>query len=284
MNIQEAIRAIRPLDAAAMVQCKDRWNHIAKPVHGFGKFEEAFMQIAGIQRTEKIHIEKSAVIAAFGDGGPEACQTQEKSENRKMAEGFQRGNTYGAILADTVGADLISLDISGVSSVSEALEAGLYTAEQCKDKGIQILAAGDIGTALVCSEKEYDKETILEELERDGRYDILALAGVYIGGAAWGIPVVCDGYSALLGVAAAKKFSGLTASYVIPAQAGKEAPVRKLMERLALEPFLDCSMGVGQGAGASMCLGLLQMAKQVYDNADTFYDVGIKPYKVTGCH
>ena len=45
------------------------WNKIAKPLHGLGLLEDALVQIAAIQGTEDISLEKKAVIVMCADNG-----------------------------------------------------------------------------------------------------------------------------------------------------------------------------------------------------------------------
>ena len=40
MNLQEAVKEIRPLDEKAMEQAREHWDSIAHPLHSLGKLED----------------------------------------------------------------------------------------------------------------------------------------------------------------------------------------------------------------------------------------------------
>ena len=48
MNLQEAVKEIRPLDEKAMEQAREHWDSIAHPLHSLGKLEDMVVLIAGI--------------------------------------------------------------------------------------------------------------------------------------------------------------------------------------------------------------------------------------------
>lgn len=45
-----------------MIKAKAHWNGIAKPLHGLGLMEEIITQIAGIQNTVDVHIDKGLLL------------------------------------------------------------------------------------------------------------------------------------------------------------------------------------------------------------------------------
>ena len=56
------------------------------------------------------------------------------------------------------------------------------------------------------------------------------------------------------------------------------------MRHLAMEPYLNLSMGLGEGTGAVALMPLLDMAMDVYRGMDTFEQIEIEPYQPFGCH
>ena len=53
MNLQEAVKEIRPLDEKAMEQAREHWDSIAHPLHSLGKLEDMVVQIAGLQEIQE---------------------------------------------------------------------------------------------------------------------------------------------------------------------------------------------------------------------------------------
>ena len=61
--------AIEPQDKAAMARAKARWDGIAKPLDGLGKFETAIIRIAGLSGSEAVSIGKRTVVVLCADNG-----------------------------------------------------------------------------------------------------------------------------------------------------------------------------------------------------------------------
>ena len=67
--LQETIRGIRPADAQARKAAWAHWDSLCKPLRGFGKLEEMVAALAGIQRTDRPHLEKRAAVIMGADNG-----------------------------------------------------------------------------------------------------------------------------------------------------------------------------------------------------------------------
>ena len=59
MTLEETIRRIRSVDQKAKEDAKAHWDGLGKPLGSLGRLEDVIVQIAGIQRTPQIHIEKT---------------------------------------------------------------------------------------------------------------------------------------------------------------------------------------------------------------------------------
>ncbi|MEF9945378.1 MAG: nicotinate-nucleotide--dimethylbenzimidazole phosphoribosyltransferase [Lachnospiraceae bacterium] len=351
MKLEETIKSIRPLDAIAMTACKEKWNGLVKPIHGFGRFEDTFMQIAGIQRSENIFIENKKLIIMCADNGVvEEGVSQTGSETTaKIARRFKNGSTCSAVMAKKAGVEIIPIDIGMIEDVGlssykvrcgtdnmvhgpamtreeavQAIEAGIQIACDCKNQGTHLLVAGDLGIGntttasaitSVCTGESVDAVTgrgaglefegfkrkkeairtaieknkpnskdVLDVLAKVGGLDIAGLVGIYLGGAACGIPIVIDGYASAVAAFLANRLSPMIGSYVIPFHITKEPGMEAIFKKLSITPLFYGEMGVGEGTGAVLLLPLLDMMKEVYDGADTFEEAEILPYQVFGCH
>ncbi|MEG0591178.1 MAG: nicotinate-nucleotide--dimethylbenzimidazole phosphoribosyltransferase, partial [Lachnospiraceae bacterium] len=125
---------------------------------------------------------------------------------------------------------------------------------------------------------------VLDVLAKVGGLDIAGLVGIYLGGAACGIPIVIDGYASAVAAFLANRLSPMIGSYVIPFHITKEPGMEAIFKKLSITPLFYGEMGVGEGTGALLLLPLLDMMKEVYDGADTFEEAEILPYQVFGCH
>lgn len=351
MNLEETIKAIRPLDAEAMEACKNRWNQLAKPIHGLGRMEEVSMQIAGIQRTHKLVISKRALIIMCADNGvvEEGISQTDSSVTAVVANNFAIGATSACIMARQAGVDVYPVDIGvavdtniytekiryGTGNIvkgpaltreeaCKAIEVGIGMAGKCKEKGYHILVTGEMGigntttssavaAVLLAEEVEVmtgrgaglsfaglqkkqevikkaiavnrpDKKDPVDVIAKVGGLDIAGLVGVFLGGAALGMPIIIDGFISAVAAYAASRLNPLIRSYAIPSHMSKEQGMIKLMERMAMEPYLHCDFCLGEGTGAVAFLPMLDMTNTVYDEMRTFEEIEIVPYEPFGCH
>lgn len=192
----------------------------------------------------------------------------------------------------------------------KALEVGISMAEELKEKGYGIIATGEMGigntttssaiTSVLLQvdpeevtgrgaglsseglEKKVsvirkaialhqpDREDILDVLSKVGGLDIAGMAGVFLGGAALGIPVVADGFISCVAALCAVRMCPAVRDYIITSHKSKEPAANMILEALDIPVFLDCDMCLGEGSGAVAIYPLLDMALAVYNGMTTF--------------
>ena len=113
---------------------------------------------------------------------------------------------------------------------------------------------------------------VLAEL---GGFEIGALAGAMIGGAAAGLPIVLDGLivgaAALLAVALCPSVR----PYLIASHRSVEPGHRIVLELLELEPLMDLGLRLGEGSGAAIALHLIRLACRLPREMATFDEAGV---------
>ena len=117
-----------------------------------------------------------------------------------------------------------------------------------------------------------EKEDVLDVLSKVGGLDIAGMAGIFIGGAALGIPVVADGFISCVAALCAVRMCPAVRDYVITSHKSKEPATVMILEALGIPVFLDCDMCLGEGSGAVAIYPLLDMAMAVYNSMSTFAD------------
>ena len=172
LTFQETIEKIKPLDSPSMEAAKNRWDSIAHPLHSLGLMEDLVVQIAGIGRSQEIHIEKKALVSMCADNGVvEEGVTQSGQEiTALVAENFLKNQATSSLFCKQVGADLIPIDIGMVTDTIvprkkvaygtknmakepamtyeqaiQSIEVGIQTVEELKEKGYGLLATGEMG-------------------------------------------------------------------------------------------------------------------------------------------
>ena len=124
-----------------------------------------------------------------------------------------------------------------------------------------------------------DKNDALDVLAKVGGLDIAGLAGVFLGGALCGVPVLADGFISCVSAIVAERLCPAAADYVLASHASKEPAGRLVTEAMGARPFLYADMCLGEGTGAVAVMPLLDMALAVYDGMSTFEDISIEAYE-----
>jgi nicotinate-nucleotide--dimethylbenzimidazole phosphoribosyltransferase len=115
----------------------------------------------------------------------------------------------------------------------------------------------------------------LDILAKVGGFEIGGLAGLVIGAAAHGIPVVCDGLISTAGALIGCELAPSAKAYLFASHNSVESGHRSMLERLGLVPLFDLQFRLGEGTGAAMGMHLLDAATRVLADIKTFAEVGI---------
>lgn len=108
-----------------------------------------------------------------------------------------------------------------------------------------------------------------------GGLEIAGLAGLILGGAAYRVPVLLDGFITGAAALIAAQLQPLTKEYLIASHLSVECGHRVALERLGLKPLLDLQLRLGEGTGACLALSLLQAAIKVMTRMATFQEAGV---------
>ena len=115
----------------------------------------------------------------------------------------------------------------------------------------------------------------LETLAALGGYEIAALAGFIVGGAAAGVPVVVDGLIADAALLAAERLVPGVAARCIAGHRSVEPGAAAVLEELGLEPVLDLDLRLGEGSGACLALSIVESAARILAEMATFDAAGV---------
>lgn len=129
--------------------------------------------------------------------------------------------------------------------------------------------------ARVRRKKLTDAVEIMAEI---GGYEIAGLAGVFLGGAKYGIPVVIDGAISAVAALCAVNIDQRVKNYILASHKSKEAACSLALEKLGVKAVIDGEMCLGEGTGAVALFPLLDMAINVYGKMGSFEDFNIEAY------
>ena len=173
MTLEETMQKIHPVDVAAMAAAKQHWDGLGKPLGSLGRLEKALIQIAGIQRTGDVHIDRKALVIMCADNGVvEEGVTQCGQEvTATVAENFLDEKSCVAIMCRRAGTKICPVDIGmavdtprvekrkiayGTKNMAKepamtreqavaAIEVGIAKAEELHAQGYEMLATGEMG-------------------------------------------------------------------------------------------------------------------------------------------
>ena len=115
----------------------------------------------------------------------------------------------------------------------------------------------------------------LDILSKVGGLEIGGLAGLVLGAAAHGIPVICDGLISTAGALIACELAPAARQYLFASHKSVEIGHKYMHDRLGLTPLIDLQFRLGEGTGAAVCMELLDLSTRILADIKTFEEVGI---------
>jgi nicotinate-nucleotide--dimethylbenzimidazole phosphoribosyltransferase len=198
---------------------------------------------------------------------------------------------------------------------AQALEIGIEIARELADSGVTLIGIGEMGianstpaAAILCAltgvapESMVGRGTGLDDagmrrktevvmraleihraafasgeslLAALGGFEIAAMAGVCIGGAASKVPVVVDGFIATAAAAVAEKIHLGLFDHLFFSHRSAEGGHALALEHFKLRPILDLDLRLGEGTGAALAMNLIESALDLLNNMATFESADI---------
>ena len=186
------------------------------------------------------------------------------------------------------GYDILATGEMGIgnTTTSSAVAAVLLDkpVEEVTGKGAGLTSEGlerkiSVIKEAICRHRP-DRDDAMDVMAKVGGLDIAGLAGVYLGGALYHIPVVVDGFISAVAALCAARLVPASLDYMMPSHVSKEPAGQMLLDALGLAPFLTCDMCLGEGSGAVAVFPLLEMGLHVYLQMSTFEETNIEKYEV----
>lgn len=158
-----------------MKAAKEHWDHIGKPIEGLGLLEEMIIKVAGIQQTEKVDLEKKAIIVMCADNGVVAERVTQTGDEvtAVVTENFGKGIASVNIMARLAGAVVFPIDIGVKTDIKQegvihrkvaygtknmkkepamtreealkAIQVGFEMVQALHEEGYKIIGTGEMG-------------------------------------------------------------------------------------------------------------------------------------------
>lgn len=126
---------------------------------------------------------------------------------------------------------------------------------------------------------EPDPNDALDCLAKVGGFDIAAMAGAFIGGALFRVPVVIDGLISAIAALVAARICPASRCAMLASHSSFEPAAAAILDELGVRPIIFADLRLGEGTGAACLLPLIDMALTVY-NGLSFDQIGVEQYDV----
>lgn len=120
-----------------------------------------------------------------------------------------------------------------------------------------------------------DPSDPIDILSKVGGLEIGGLAGLVLGAASHGIPVICDGLISTAGALIACELAPCARQYLFASHKSVEIGQKYMHDRLGLTPLIDLQFRLGEGTGAAVCMELLDLSTRILADIKTFEEVGV---------
>lgn len=339
-------------------QAKGKWDAIAKPIDSLGVFEDMVARLCAIAGTVNLgDYKRRALLTLCADHGvvAEGVTQTDASVTKVVAENIAHGCSGVNYMAQMAGVDVYAVDIGmrgeaypdatfgmghminrkvqagtgnlakepamSMENCDRAIEAGKELVRECKEKGYEILAVGEMGignttptSALLAALLDLPADTVTgrgaglnnaglarkvqvitqalarvqgttdakQLLAELGGLEIAGMVGVFLGARQYQIPVVLDGAITCVAALVAMRMEPEVVDYLLASHASEEASGRLALNALGLPAVIHGKLCLGEGSGAMMLFPLLDMAFSIYKNMGTFDDLSIEAYSRDG--
>jgi nicotinate-nucleotide--dimethylbenzimidazole phosphoribosyltransferase len=120
-----------------------------------------------------------------------------------------------------------------------------------------------------------DGADALDVLAKVGGFEIGGIAGLILGAASMGKPVLIDGFISTAGALIAQGLAPISARYMIAAHRSVEQGHRIALEHLGKKPLLDLDMRLGEGTGGALAMALVESAVRILTEVATFEEAAV---------
>jgi nicotinate-nucleotide--dimethylbenzimidazole phosphoribosyltransferase len=219
-----------------------------------------------------------------------------------------KGVTYRRIGAGT--RNLLDGPAMTLDETTRALEVGIEIASELAASGVTLIGIGEMGianstpaAALLCALTGNPPESIVGrgtglddagvrrktevvtralEIHRKalasgetmlaalGGFEIAAMAGVCLGGAASKVPVVVDGFIATAAAVVADKIYPGLFDHLFFSHRSAEGGHALVLDHFKLRPILDLDLRLGEGTGAALAMNVIDCALDLLTKMATF--------------
>ena len=222
-------------------------------------------------------------LCVVAPGRGTADITHGPAMTRAQAEACIRAGVELAVSAAERGAAIIGTGDMGIGNTTSAsaITAAVTGASPTRTTGRGTgRTDSELTHKIACVDRaldvnQPDPSDGLDVLRKVGGFEIGVLAGVVLGGALSRRAVVLDGFVSGAAGLIAHRLCPTVRDYLIAGHVSAEPGHRIALEHMKLQPLLDLGMRLGEGTGALLATGLVEVAAACLTDMATFDEAGV---------
>jgi nicotinate-nucleotide--dimethylbenzimidazole phosphoribosyltransferase len=219
------------------------------------------------------------------------ARVRDGTSDMTLGPAMTRGETLQAVgvgirLAEDLcadGVDVIGIGEMGIgnTTAASALVAALTgePVERVAGRGTGVdddgLARKIAAIERALAVNEPDAADPIGVLAALGGFEIAALVGIILAGAASGIPLVLDGFITGAAALVGSALEPLVAPRLVASHRSTEPGHAIVLARLGLRPLLELDLRLGEATGAALAISLLDTACRLRDGMATFESAAV---------
>ena len=189
----------------------------------------------------------------------------------------------GAELAKETEADILGIGEMGIGNTTTA-SAVLSVLTDCDADAVTGRGGGITDKAFRRKKQVIKKaievnnpgrEDTVDVLSKVGGFDIAAMCGAFLGGAASGRPIVVDGFISAVAALCAVRLCPAVSDYLIASHDSLEKGYKLAIKEIGIKPMLSLGMRLGEGSGCPLAFQIVDAACAVINNMATFDEADI---------
>jgi len=229
------------------------------------------------------HVGAEVRVVDMGVGAPTGNIAREPAMTRERAVACVEKGIAVAQEEVAAGATLLATGDMGIgnTTASSAVVAALtgHPPRQVTGRGTGVSdeqferKVATIERALVTNQP--NPLDAIDVLAKVGGFEIAAIAGLILGGAAARVPVLVDGFISGAGQLAAARLNPRAIDYTFAAHRSVEIGHTIVLNQLGQTPLLSLDMRLGEGTGAALAMSIVEAAAKVLAEMATFAGAGV---------
>lgn len=187
--------------------------------------------------------------------------------NGYIKKGYRIFGTGDMGIGNTTPSSAIAALLTG-RPVCEVTGRGTGISDESLKRKIKVIEAGILLN-------KPNPEDAMDVLAKVGGAEIGGIAGLILGAASNGIPVVIDGFISTAGALIAYSLEPKVKDYMFAAHNSVEQGHKAMLDKIGLTPILDLGLRLGEGTGAALAMLMIEAGLKIYKEMASFSEAGV---------